>query len=322
MISIGIDVGGTFVKFCAADKKGKIIKSLQLDTDMSKGPDGFIKQMADVVNEWKKIFKGEKIIAAIGVPGDVDGKNGVLRFGTNLKFKGKHFKNVKIADGIKKLTGVKPVLANDAAMAAWGVYGTVIKGKYKNVLVLTMGTGIGGGLIFGGKLFQGSHGAAGEIGHIKISESPDAPVCGCGARGCLEAYAGTRGILRMVKEEAGKNPESILAACAGDLKDFKVECVYEAARRGCKSAKKVWAAVGHAAGAGIAGAVTLLDLEAVVLAGGVSRAHKYFMPALQKCLDGQRIRTPFDHLKIYTSAPPQTGGLGAALYAVNYFNVK
>jgi len=322
MISIGIDVGGTFVKFCAADKKGKIIKSLQLDTDMSKGPDGFIKQMADVVNEWKKIFKGEKIIAAIGVPGDVDGKNGVLRFGTNLKFKGKHFKNVKIADGIKKLTGIKPVVANDATIAAWAVYERQVKKKYKNVLVIPMGTGIGGGIILNGELYHGSHGTAGEFGHMKFSNAHDAPVCGCGARGCIEAYAGTYGIKRLVAEEVKANPQSFLSACAGDMKKFKVECVFDAAEKGCESAKRVWDAVGRAIGAGVATSAMLLDLDAVVVTGGVSRAHKYFIPALKARLDEERIRTPLDKLKIYTSALAETGCLGAALYALDQNNGK
>ncbi|MCL2888311.1 MAG: ROK family protein [Elusimicrobia bacterium] len=322
MIAIGIDVGGTFVKFFAVNKGGKVVTTFRLDTDMSKGPDDFIKQIADFVNEWKEFFKGEKIVIGIGLPGDVDNKNGVLRFGTNLKFNGRHIRNIKVGEGIEKLTGIKPVVANDATIAAWGVYELQLKKKYKNVLVITLGTGIGGGLILDGELFQGSHGTAGEIGHIKLSEAKDAPVCGCGARGCLESYAGTAGILRLVKAEIKKNPKSMLAFTAGDLKNFKVERVFEAAEKGCKSAAKVWSTVGHALGSGIAGAVMLLDLDAVVLTGGVSRAHKYFMPALKKCLDGQRIRTPFDKLKIFTSTLPETGGLGAALYAMNQNNGK
>jgi len=322
MISIGIDVGGTFVKFFAVKKGGKVVATFRLDTDMSRGPSYFIRQTADFVNEWKKYFKGEKIVMGIGLPGDVDNKNGVLRFGTNLKFNGRHIRNIKVGEGIEKLTGIKPVIANDATIAAWGVYELQLKKKYKNVLVITMGTGIGGGLVLDGKLFHGAHGTAGEIGHLKLSYLKDAPVCGCGARGCFEAYAGTYGILRMVKEETEKNPASILAACAGDLKDFKVRCVFDAAEQGCPVAKKVWDTVGRAMGAGIAAAVMMLDLDAVVLSGGVSRAQKYFMPALKACLDEERIRTPFDKLKIFTSNLAETGGLGAALYAMNQFNVK
>ncbi|ACC97725.1 Repressor, ORF, kinase protein family [Elusimicrobium minutum Pei191] len=316
MIGIGIDVGGTFVKFFALNEQGKEIKYHKLETDMSKGPAFFIKQIADFINVWKKEFK-EEICIGLGLPGDVDNKKGVLRFGTNLKFKNKNIKKIEFGAGIKKLTGIEPVTANDATIAAWGIYELILKKKYANVLVITMGTGIGGGVIVNGNLYQGSHGSAGEIGHIKISLDPKAPLCGCGARGCLEAYAGTIAIHRLVNEEVKKHPSSLLAKMAAKDKKFKIALVSEAAAKGCNSAKRVWEKVGLSIGAGIANAGLILDFDVVVLAGGVSGAAKYFMPALKKRLSLEKIITPFKNLKIYTSQLPEIGGIGAALYAIN-----
>ncbi|WP_424245138.1 glucokinase [Elusimicrobium posterum] len=316
MIGIGVDVGGTYVKFFAVTEDGKIIKEERLDTYMDKGPKNFIKQIADFINKWKMEFRSE-IAIGMGLPGDVDHIKGVLRFGTNLKFKGKNIKNIKFGDEIYKHTGIRPFVGNDATITAWGVYELQLKKKYQNVLVFAMGTGIGGGLIINGSLYQGSHGSAGEIGHVKISMDPNAPLCGCGGRGCLEAYAGTLAIHRLVRESIKKHPKSCLAKVVGNQEKFKIALVSDAAKQKCKQAQDVWDQVGRSIGVGIAGACMTLDLDAVVLAGGVSRAAPYFMPALKKELDAQKIRTPFDKLKILTSKVSESGGVGAALYAID-----
>ncbi|WP_428898515.1 glucokinase [Parelusimicrobium proximum] len=315
-IGIGIDVGGTFVKFFAVDEKGKMINQSRLETSLENGPAKFMSDIAAQINEWKKLYGG-RIAMCVAMPGDVDNKKGVLRFGTNLKYKGKNVKNLKVADILKKLTGVKPLVVNDATIAAWGAYELEKAKKFENVMIVTMGTGIGGGLILNGDLYQGSHGVAGEIGHIRIDRSRTAPVCGCGNRGCVEAFAGSYGIRRMVREEIILHPASKLAKAVNNTKrHFNIDIVYETAKAGCASAKHVWKEVGRALGIAISNGCMILDLDMVIITGGVSGAAEFFMPELRRVLDEQHIRTPFDNLKIIISNKKNLGGLGAALYSI------
>ena len=141
-------------------------------------------------------------------------------------------------------------------------------------------------------------------------------MCGCGARGCLEAFVGTIGIKRRALQSALDHPDSILAAILKQNPDFKVEQVAQAAAQGCKEALQIWKDTGHYLGIGIANAVLLLDLDTVVLTGGVSGAAPYFMPALKQVLHNQQIKTPFENLTLLTSQNPNIGGIGAAMYAI------
>ena len=218
---------------------------------------------------------------------------------------------------LKDLTGILPAVANDATLAAWGVYEKELNRKGNNVLVVTLGTGVGGGLIINRELYQGSNGTAGEIGHTKIADTRTGPLCGCGAHGCLEAFVGTIGIKRRVWQAAEEQPQSTLAQMVRQEKDFKIELVSRAAEKGCPAALKVWQDTGFYLGIGIANVVLTLDIDTVVLAGGVSRAATYFMPALKQVLENQQIKTPFKRLTLLTSTHPNIGGIGAAMYAIH-----
>ena len=169
----------------------------------------------------------------MGAPGDVDNQNGVLRYNPNLKFK--DVADWPMAEQLFKHTGIRPVIANDATLAAWGVYEADLKRQGTNVLVVTLGTGVGGGMIINKELYQGSNGTAGEIGHTKIADLTTGPLCGCGSRGCLEAFVGTIGIKRRVYEAIVDYPDSILAKMVKEESDFKIEIVSRAAEKGCKS---------------------------------------------------------------------------------------
>ena len=317
MIGIGIDIGGTFVKFFVTREDGTVLKQEKVETDKSQGMDGFIRQMAAFINQIKNQFAPEPVVVGIGAPGDVDPINGLLRYMPNLQFKGTF--PWPLADQLEQATAIRPIIANDATLAAWGVYQKDLNCQGKNVLVVTLGTGVGGGLILNGQLYQGSHGSAGEIGHVKISDSLNAPLCGCGAQGCLEAYAGTIGIRRRILESVQNCPNSILAKLVKEHPNFKLDIAFKAAQQGCAQALKIWQDTGHYLGIGIANFALILDMDTVVLTGGVSGAFDFFKDALFEVLNKQSIRTPFAHLQIKTSQTPNVGGLGAALYALNQF---
>ena len=314
MIGIGIDIGGTFVKLYVMNDHGQVFRQEKIDTDCTQGMTGFITQIGDFINNIKTEFADQRVSVCVGAPGDVDPQAGILRYNPNLKFSDS--KDWPLADQLEKYTSIRPYVGNDATIAAWGVYETDLKRQGTNVLIITLGTGVGGGLILNKELYQGSHGTAGEIGHMKISDTQTGPLCGCGARGCLEAFVGTIGLKRRALQSAQAYPESILAKILKKHSDFKVEQIAEAASQGCPEALQIWHDTGHYLGIGIANAVLLLDLDTVVLTGGVSGAAPYFMPALKQVLGSQQIQTPFQKLKLLISQNPNIGGVGAALYAI------
>ncbi len=315
MIGIGVDIGGTFVKLYVMTQAGEILRKDKVETNYEHGAEAFLKQIATFINEVKAQYPDEQIAVGVGAPGDVDHQNGILRYNPNLKFK--DVDEWAVADILQQLTGLRPYVANDATLAAWGVYEKTLNHQATNVLVVTLGTGVGGGLIINKELFQGSNGTAGEIGHTKIASTKTGPQCGCGARGCLEAFVGTIGIKRRVMEGVLEHPQSILARMVAEEKDFKIELVSRAAEKGCPLALKIWEQTGFFLGIGIANAVLLLDIDAVVLTGGVSGAAKYFLPELENVLHHQQIQTPFKKLKLMVSEDPNIGGVGAAMYAIH-----
>ncbi len=314
MIGVGVDIGGTFVKLFVMNEHGEVFRKEKFETDYSKGAKGFIAQIGDFINAIQQEFPDQRVAVAVGAPGDVDNQRGVLRYNPNLKFK--DVTDWPMADMLEKHTGIRPCVANDATLAAWGVYEADLKRQGTNVLVVTLGTGVGGGMIINKDLYQGSNGTAGEIGHTKIADLASGPLCGCGARGCLEAFVGTIGIKRRVMEAVMDYPDSELAKLVNAEKDFKIELVSRAAEKGCKAALKVWEDTGYYLGVGIANFTLVLDMDTVVLTGGVSGAAKFFMPALKRVLDNQQIKTPFKRLKLLVSQNPNIGGVGAAMYAI------
>ncbi|MBR4591933.1 MAG: ROK family protein [Elusimicrobiaceae bacterium] len=316
MIGIGIDIGGTFVKLFVLNQQRDILHTEKMETDYTQGPEQFILKIAGFINRMKKEYAGQTLEVAVGAPGDVDNQNGVLRYNPNLQFT--DIDNWPLAQKLYDHTGILPRIANDATLAAWGVYETDLRREGTNVLVLTLGTGVGGGLILNRELYQGSTGTAGEIGHMKIADTTSGPLCGCGAHGCLEAFAGTIGIKRRAQQAALKNPQSELARLIQPNRDFKIEMISQAAAKGCPAALQVWKDTGHYLGIGIANAVLILNLDTVVLTGGISSAAPYFMPAINQVLNSQQIKTPFEHLKLMVSKNPDIGGVGAALYAIHH----
>ncbi len=320
MIGIGVDIGGTFVKLYVMNEKGEIIRKEKVETNYEHGAEEFLKQIAGFINQIKAQFPDQAIAVGVGAPGDVDNQRGILRYNPNLKFK--DVDDWPLADILEKHTGIRPYVANDATLAAWGVYESVLQRQATNVLVITLGTGVGGGLIINKELYQGSNGTSGEIGHAKIANVKTGPQCGCGARGCLEAFVGTIGIRRRVMEGILEHPQSILAKMVQKEQDFKIELVSRAAEQGCPLALKIWEDTGFFLGIGIANVCLVLDVDTVVLTGGVSGASKYFLPAVENVLHHQQIQTPFKKLKLLVSQNPNIGGVGAAMYAIHQESKK
>ena len=316
MISFGIDIGGTFIKVLALNEKGKVLRNEKFKTPLESSAPQFLKFLAGIVNKWGKELKVNRAVIGIGIAGDTDNKKGVLRFAPNIPWH-----NLKIAAGLKKLTGFNTYASNDANVAAFGIYKNDLKGKYKNIIVLTLGTGVGGGIIIDGKLYQGATGSAGEFGHIKIGDTKIGNPCGCGARGCLESYIGTKNLRKLTLQEAKEKPKSLIADLV-KKEGFSVKLLSDAASKKDKFALSVWQFFGDSLGHGLADLILSFNPEAVVFSGGVAGGVKYFMPALQSVLKNQKIKEPFKNVRIKISKTKDIGALGSALYALSVDDEK
>lgn len=289
-LSVGIDVGGTFAKIGLVAANGDVVSSVQIPTEPSKGPADFVRRAAAIVKAWNFGSVG------LGLAGGVDAKTGTLLFVPNLKgWTGFSFKKA-----FSKSLGVCVAVDNDANVAVWGGYVVALKKKPRTVVGVTLGTGVGGGLIIDGRLHRGATGSAGEIGHLTLEL--DGPLCHCGRRGCLEAYAGTYGIQRLARELMRRPPSPLTPKAVAD-----------AALEGDAGARKVWDAVGTRLGQGLANLILVLNPDAVLVLGGVARAGRLVLDPVRRVFAAQPFREPFR--KVVLSAPSDRdwGVVGAAL---------
>ncbi len=309
MIAIGVDIGGTNTKMVAISSGGRLIKEHKFKTfSFGRSFPDFAEGLGRILNEWKKNMNRRDLVAGIGVAGDVNAEKGILRFSPNLA----GWRNVRISSAIKKRVSLKCWVRNDANMAAWGAYVLEVGGKYDTGIVLTMGTGIGGGIICKGEIYEGATSTAGEFGHMKIY--PGGRKCNCGEKGCLEAYIGSYAIIKRANEKI-KDP--IAFAAKFGKKRLTTSCLAAAAERGEPTALALWKETGKYLGIGLANIVYALNPEFIVIAGGVSRSWKFFMPYLKKVFAGQKIVTPFRKVEVIISKKADLGVYGAALYALH-----
>lgn len=307
---MGIDIGGTNVKILILSEKGKTIYTDRFKTQSEKGLRDFALRLSFEIKKALKISKIKIKKAAIGMAGDIDSEKGVLRYSPNLA----GWRNAPISGLLKKETGISYCLENDANMAAWGAYVIELKKSVKNAAVLTMGTGIGGGLILGGRLYRGSSFTAGEIGHTIIEK--DGRLCGCGNRGCLEAYCGSKAIVKRAISMIKDFDSYKIKYGIGEEKKINAAALAGAAQKGDKIALKVWEETGFYLSLGIGNLLMLLNPSAVVITGGVSKGKKYFMPSLNEGLKRYSIKTPLKTAKIKVSDNADLGSYGAALFSM------
>ncbi|MCR4820971.1 MAG: ROK family protein [Elusimicrobiales bacterium] len=307
MTGIGIDIGGTNTKLLVADEKGNVVSVSRFPTEAEKGPEDFVKRLSSAVAKIKKENNVSPLAIGIGAAGDADPETGVLRYAPNLKWR-----NVPLTGPISEATGLPCVMENDANMAAWGAYVMELGRKPCNALVLTMGTGIGSGIIINGSLYHGATGTAGEAGHLTLEQG--GRLCNCGRRGCLEAYCGSVGIMRRAAEAIPDQEAFIKKYNPGGIFDpYTLSKAYEA---GDSAAIKLWHDTGRYLGEGLANLILLFNPHYVVLTGGVSKSRDKFLPAMKEVFKGQPISTPFEKLEIRASDNPELGSIGSALFGL------
>ena len=308
---IGIVVGGTNVKIALVDDSGKIIYSNSVPTRAEMGYEytvNNIKQaIYDLMKETKLTAKDIEGIG-FGFPGQVDYKSGIVRLAPNIP----GWVEVPIAKMIEDEFHIPTRVDNDVRCAALGElkYGA---GKgCENLICITVGTGIGSGLIVNGKLVRGASNAAGEIGHIKL-QIHDGPICGCGDTGCMEAFASGPAIVAMAEEYilGGKSTKYREMANGGDITPF---IVAEAAKAGDPVAKRIFARIGEYIGIGMASVVNLLNPEKIIIGGGVADAGDILLEPLKETLKKRAMKIAGETVEVVPAQLGNTAGvIGASL---------
>ncbi len=257
---IGIDVGGTKVLGLVVDEAGGILAEEILDTP-AEDVDATMDTIFRVAGSLRE--RGDPTGVGVGAAGMVDFAAGAMRSAPNLAWR-----EVPIRELVAERTGLPCVVDNDANVATWGEFRFGAGRGYRHLLLVTVGTGIGGGIVSDGRLLRGAHGFAAEIGHVIVE--PGGPWCGCGNRGCWEQVASGQALDRLAREAVAARPDSLIATLGMDSPEVTGRHVGEAARQGDRMALRILEDVGGRLGQGIAGLVNVLDPEAVVVGGGVA----------------------------------------------------
>jgi glucokinase len=274
--AIGVDLGGTNLRIAAVDDQARLLEKVTLGTRVSLGRDSVLNEMCDAIQRLSQKYRADSTMlgVGIGVPGIIDLKTGMLRESPNLP----GWSDYPVRDEIEKRLQAKVILENDANVAALGEKWLGAGRHVDSMAILTLGTGVGGGLILDGKIWHGMTGMAGEFGHVTV-EAEGHP-CGCGNRGCVEQYASATAVVRMAREAIATGDAPSLAKVASIDAEFNAKEIYNLAIQGDESARKIFRRVGRALGIVLAGLINGLNLEMYVIGGGVSSAWEAFSPSI------------------------------------------
>ncbi len=261
--SIGLDIGGTKVAAGVVTNAGQLLHRVERPTPQTVDQAELLAVLGDVIDGLRQ---EEPRVAALGVgaAGMVDFPSGYIRWAPNNTYT-----RLPLRLLLEERTGLPTVVENDAnaAAVAEAVYGA--GSNCSNVITVTVGTGIGGGVVIDGRLLRGKSGHGAEVGHLLVNPSSNVR-CGCGAKGCLEAMASGLALARMGRDAAQAAPSGLLAALAGAPDRVRGETVYEAARLGDATAQALFEQQAFWLGVGLASLVNLMDPEVIILAGGIS----------------------------------------------------
>lgn len=272
---IGLDIGGTNIKGILTNPSGTILAQAKIQTGTSKAEiEKNIDSITHTLAQKAKLSMKSLKAIGIGIAGAVDSNKGIVLQSPNIPALNKY----PLADKIRKKTGIPTFIENDANVALLGEFWLGNGKKYRNWLMLTLGTGVGGGAIVEGRMLTGRNGFAAEFGHITIDRN--GAKCGCGSIGCLEAYASASSMARRAKAELKDNSSSSLAR-RSKTEELTAQMIFEEAKNGDEFALKVMHETGRFLGIGVASLINVFNPEAVIFAGGLSRGFELLKDGIQ-----------------------------------------
>jgi glucokinase len=268
--TIGVDLGGTNLRVAAVDEHGEALERIMLGTQLSLGRDRVIGDLCASIQQLTQKHATAKLLGiGIGVPGIIDMQTGSVRAAANLP----GWAGFPVRAEIERRLHAQVILENDARLATLGEKWLGAGRSVNDMAMLTLGTGVGGGLVLGGKIWYGMNSMAAEFGHFTVE--PEGHPCGCGSRGCLEQYASATAVVRMAREAVADG-----AAGLSRMTELSSKAIYELAMQGDPDAQKIFRRMGRALGIVLADMVNGLDLPMYVIGGGAVSAWDAFAPTM------------------------------------------
>lgn len=284
MYKLGIDLGGTNIVAGVVDDNYNIVATAKVKTNLPRKAEEIVDDMAKVTFEAIKnanLTPDDIDAFGVGTPGSINPYTGVVSYSNNLGFYDLH-----LGDLLKEKTGKTFYLENDANAAAYGEYIAGAGKGTKNFIAVTLGTGIGGGIIIDGKLYSGSNYAGGELGHTVIQMNGEA--CTCGRLGCFEAYASATALIRQTKQAMVRYPESSMwKLCENDINKVNGRTSFDAMRLGDEAGKKVVDDYIAYLAIGISNIINIFQPEIICIGGGVSKEGETLTDPLKKTVYGE-----------------------------------
>ena len=297
---IGIDLGATNLKIALMDLKYKIKCREILSTKKFIRKESLISAIIDSINkiiEKNTLNRNNVLGVGLGLPGPIDVKSGIVHYFPNIP----GWKKVNLKRILVRRLRLPIFLDNDANLMCLAEYKLGAAKGFQYAICLTLGTGVGGGIISDGKLYHGSTSVAGEIGHIPINEK--GPRCNCRGNACLETYIGNNRIIREAKRIFGRN--------------ISLEELSSLAKKGNKSALAIWSEVGRRLGVALVGVVNLLNPDCIVIGGGVANAGKILFDKVNETIARQAMLVQARHVKVFKAKLGNDAGLIGAAILVN-----
>lgn len=309
MLYLGVDLGGTNIKAALVEENGQILQERSVPTRLPRPAEAICDDIAALCRE---LAAGQPVGGiGVGCPGTVDG--GVIRYSNNLDWH-----DFAMGPYLSAATGLPVRLANDANAAALGeALAGCAKGA-QSAVILTLGTGVGGGVVLNGRLLTGYTGAAAEPGHMVISDDPAAPRCTCGRRGCLESLASATALIRMTCQAMDAHPESCLRRLAEQVGGVNGRTAFDAAALGDAAGQAVVERYVHHLAVGVANLINIFFPQVVGLSGGVANQGEVLLAPLRAAVQPMVFGAAFaqKHTTITTcTLGYRAGVIGAALLA-------
>ena len=313
VLAAGVDLGGTKIYSLIADANGNVLADDRRPTQAAEGSDAVIDRIVASVRQAldeANVDSREIVGLGISTPGPCDPRRGIVTEAPNLGWS-----DVPLVDLVSKKLGVPALLENDAAAAAYGEMKFGAGRGKRHILYVTLGTGIGGGIIIDGQIYGGASGAAGEVGHLVLE--PDGVACNCGARGCLEALASGPAIAREAAAAVTAGRSDVMAKMAAG-RELTAELVLEAAQQGDPAAKDVIERAGRYLGLGLVGLLNVFNPEALILGGGlIGLGDLYLGPAFEAARECGFEQVLADVTMTTAKLGGRSGALGAAALMID-----